>query len=82
MKECCSHYVKLIIGFNFEYRVEKLKTSMKLGNSKFWVYFNLEDLLTQQIFGSLKAMGILSALAASVAELAGAGAVALIGHLL
>lgn len=63
--------LKLIVKLNFEYRVEKMKTSTKLGNSKFWGCFNLEDLLTWQAFGSLKAMEFLSALAASVVGLAG-----------
>lgn len=63
--------MKFIIKLNCEYRVEKMKTSTKPRNVKFWFYFNLEDLLTWQAFGSLKAVEFLSALAASVAELAG-----------
>ena len=53
-----------------------MKTPTKLGNLKFGVYFNVEDLLTWQAFGCLKAMAFLLALAASAAELAGSGAVA------
>lgn len=63
--------MKLIVKLNFEYRVEKMKTSIKLGNLKIRVYFGLEDPLMWQAFGSLKATEFLSALGASVAELPG-----------
>jgi len=48
-----------------------MKTSTKLGNLKFWVCLNLEDVLTRQAFGSFKAAELLSAPAAPVAELPG-----------